>query len=112
MLFSFKLNGYLVLTEVRSISRSYVSPSCLRRLGLLSSSLVVDGAVSVNVGNSWDTCIVSLLSSSSECRNLDMVLGRDWYGQLRELCSATETVLPLELVNHLCHVLISNLWCL
>ena len=70
----FKLNGHLVLTEIRSISPSYVSLSCIHRLGLLSSREVVEGAVSVNIGNSWATCVVSLLSSSSECSNLDMVL--------------------------------------
>ena len=70
----FKLNGHLVLTEIRSISPSYVSLSCIRRLGLLSSREVVEGAVSVNIGNSWATFVVSLLSSSSECSNLDIVL--------------------------------------
>ena len=109
MTFLFKLNGHLALTEIRSISRSYVSLSCIRRLGLIWSGEVIEGAVSVNIGNSWAMCIVSLLSSPSECGDLDMVLGRDWYGHLKELCTATETTFPMELVSRLCCVCMADL---
>jgi len=96
MTFSFKLNGHLVLVELRSIS-PYVSSSCARRLGLLSSGVVVDGAISVSIGNNWATCIVSLRCSPTECGDVDVVLGWDWYGHLKELCTATGTTFPTEL---------------
>ena len=98
MTFSFKLNGQLVSVDVRPDSHSYVSTSCVSHLGLLVVAGAITSAVSVNVRDSWSTCVISLLSSGT-LQDFDVMLGWDWQGQLKELCSVTETFFPPELVD-------------
>ena len=107
---SFQTNGHLVLMDIWLIPHSYISFLCIHHLGLVSSGVVVDGAVSVNIRNSWATCIVSLLSSPSECVNLDTVLSWDWHGHLKGLCTVTGTSFSMELVDHLCFVPVADLF--
>ena len=98
MSFSFKLDGSPVSSDVWSRSRSCVSISCVQRLGLSFSGGSANVAVSVKIGDSWATCIVSLLTSH-EHQETDVVLGGDWQAQMKDLCSATGIVFPVALVN-------------
>ena len=98
MSFSFKLDGSPVSSEVSSSSLSRVSFNCVRRLGLSLSGGSANVAVSVKIGDSWATCIISLLTSH-EHQETDVVLGGDWQAQMKDLCSATGFVFPVALVN-------------
>jgi len=98
MSFCFKLEGSPASAEVSSGSHSYLSTACANRLGLSFSGGSVDIAVSVKIGDSWATCVVSLLVLD-EHQEIDMVLGGDWQGLVKDLCSATGFIYPVALVN-------------
>jgi len=98
MTFSFKLNSQLVSVDVWPNLHSYVSTSCVSHLGLSVVARAITTTVSVNIRDSWLTCVISLLLSGT-LQDFDVTLGWDWQGQLKELCSVTETFFPLELVD-------------
>ena len=94
MSFCFKLEGSPASAEVSSGSHSYLSTACANRLGLSFSGGSVDIAVSVKIGDSWATCVVSLLVLD-EHQEIDMMLGGDWQGLVKDLCSATGFIYPV-----------------
>jgi len=63
MSFCFKLDGSPASAEVLSGSRSYLSTACANRLGLSFSGGSMDVAVSVKIGDSWATCVVSRMNT-------------------------------------------------
>jgi len=63
MSFCFKLEGSPASAEVSSGSHSYLSTTCANHLGLSFLGGSMDVAVSMKIGDSLATCIVSLLVS-------------------------------------------------
>lgn len=102
MSFCFELEGSPVSAELSCGPRSYVSVACLNRLGLSFSGECADLAVSVKIGDSWPTCVMSLLVSG-EHQEFDLVLGGDWKGLMKELCSATGVIFPVALQRSIVH---------
>lgn len=96
--FSFKLDGHAVSASLAAVNNSVLSACCATRIHLSQSGNTYTGAVSVQIGGAWLTCVVPLLVSVEENVH-DLVLGRDWQSYLHELCAAVNIRVPDGLVR-------------
>ena len=96
--FQFKFNGHVASVNVRSTTRSFISTTALRRFGLNSQERSHDIAVSVRIGESWLTCLISMISMDHFI-DFNVILGTDWKAHLRELCVAMSLTVPTAFVS-------------
>ncbi|EDR11719.1 uncharacterized protein LACBIDRAFT_324472 [Laccaria bicolor S238N-H82] len=89
----FTFNGHAASVDVRSTTRSFISASALSRFGLDPERCFHDIAVSVRIGETWMTCIVSMISTT-HFANFDVILGTDWKVFLKELCGVMSFTVP------------------
>ena len=96
--FHFNFNGHVASVDIRSTTRSFVSTSALSQFGLDSRQRLHDIAVSVQIGESWLTCLISMISTD-HFTDFDVILGTDWKAHLRELCVAMSLTVPMAVVS-------------
>ena len=96
--FQFKFNGHVASVDVRSTTRLFISTAALCQFGLNSQERSHDIAVSVRIGESWLTCLISMISTD-HFTDFDVILGTDWKAHLRELCVAMTLTVPMAFVS-------------
>ena len=78
--------------------RLFISTTALRRFGLNSQEHSHDIVVSVRIGESWLTCLISMISMDHFI-DFNVILGTDWKAHLRELCVAMSLTVPTAFVS-------------